>query len=334
MRLSHIPPEIIFAILRNCASVADVLSFTQSCRRFHSMLSSSQSSSILFHAAETEFGPLCDIIQLLTLNNSQPAHYIRDPPRSKSLLQQIIIVGRVARRWEDIYPVYKWDADFADRRSLSLNERYRLRRAIYRHWLYCHAFHTPNYPRTSRRVPPLVFQRAKLLHNWSTEELIEIKDFHTTVRAFIGATIYPSDSTLDAMWIVDRGQSHNDSGRQPLALAARPLFHTLRDGRAVGEEYSYAENGSGGWRDPVTHYYVVEDMLKLDPKALLWLHDHPWKQQVESYLESLGEWFHNNGDTFAETLAHVLHRRKPDLAAKFEHTCSGIIEDRYRPNVM
>lgn len=83
-------------------------------------------------------------------------------------------------------------------------------------------------------------------------------------------------------------------------------------------------NVSTGWGDPVTHYYIIEDLLKLDPKAVLWLYDHSQKWQVEGYLDSLGEWFCNNGDTFSETLTCVLQRREIDHVDGMD-SCLGII---------
>jgi hypothetical protein len=326
MRLNDLPPEIILAIFRNCTSIADVVRLSGSCRRIQSMLSVSHKILILYHVAESEFGPLHDALQLLTLNNSQPAHVIRDPPRSDSLLRQIAVVGRVAKRWEDIYPFCKWDSDFADRRLLSTDERYRLRRAVYRYWLYSHAFHTPMHPRTSRRIPQLVLQRAKLLHNWSTRELVEIEDFQATMRALISTEVCPSDSTLHAMCFGDVGHLHLYSAKQPLAITAQAFFHASTDGRGLKKQTAHDMSGPSGWGDPVKHYYVIEDMLKLDPRAVLWLYDHPQKYQVESYLTSLGEWFPNNGDTFSETLACVLEGREADLADDSGSSCFGIIE--------
>lgn len=83
-------------------------------------------------------------------------------------------------------------------------------------------------------------------------------------------------------------------------------------------------NVATGWGDPVTHYYIIEDLLKLDPKAVLWLYDNSQKWQVEGYLDSLGEWFSNNGDTFSETLTYVLQRREIDPVYGMD-SCLGII---------
>lgn len=92
-------------------------------------------------------------------------------------------------------------------------------------------------------------------------------------------------------------------------------------------------DGVVGWGDPVTHYYIIEDLLKLDPKSVLWLYDHPRKGQVKGYLDSLGEWFCNNGDTFSETLACVMERREADLVLENGFSSFGIIENDRMSNV-
>jgi hypothetical protein len=326
MHLDDLAPEIILAIFRNCLSIADVTNLSQCCRRIHSLLSTSQKTLMLYRAAEFEFGPLRDVLQLLTLNNSQPAHLIRDPPQTDSLLRQIVMVGRVAQRWEAIYPSCKWDSNFADRRVLTDDERHRLRRAIYRYWLYSHAFHTPAYSRTSRRIPQLVLQRAQLLHSWSTRELIEIDDFQATMRALINIKICPSNSTVQEMCPGHGGYLPIRHIKQSHTIAPQDFFHATSRERCMDEQNSLYEDGSSGWGDPVTHYYVVEDMLKLDPGAVLWLYDHPRKWQVEGYLDSLGEWFCNNGDTFSETLKCVLERREFGVEEK-GYSCFGIVEE-------
>lgn len=86
-----------------------------------------------------------------------------------------------------------------------------------------------------------------------------------------------------------------------------------------------------GWGDEIAHYYVVEDMLKLDPGQLMYLYeqvtDHlgdggvgfnaGWssKGMVESFLEGcMGDWFENNGETVAETVGFVVGERGGDGA--------------------
>ncbi|KAK2839176.1 hypothetical protein FQN49_006397, partial [Arthroderma sp. PD_2] len=187
------PTELLLQIFQSCASIADVLNLALTCRRFHGIFASSQKLPLLAFAAEAEYGPLKDIIQLVTQNSSQPAHMIREAPLSINLLQQIVAVGRVAKKWEEIYPVKKWKVDFEDRRLLTDDERHTLRRAIYRLWLYSRAFHNPLYPRASRAVPGVVRERAELLHNWSTSELAEMEDTRLVIREVVQNHICPSN---------------------------------------------------------------------------------------------------------------------------------------------
>jgi hypothetical protein len=97
-------------------------------------------------------------------------------------------------------------------------------------------------------------------------------------------------------------------------MAIDGLFHTSKGGYDVHGRILRHAGGPDGWGDSVTHYYIIEDMLKLDPKAILWLYDNPQKSRVEAYMDSLGEWFRNNGNTFSETLACVMERREGDTA--------------------
>ena len=72
--------------------------------------------------------------------------------------------------------------------------------------------------------------------------------------------------------------------------------------------------GIEGWGDDIDHYYVIEDMLKLNPQQILWLKDNaPSKAHVEAYVKQLGEWFENNGETFEQTLDVVLAQRGVDV---------------------
>lgn len=109
-----------------------------------------------------------------------------------------------------------------------------------------------------------------------------------------------------------------------------------------------------GWGDEIAHYYVVEDMLKLDPGQLLFLYESVMTGAVpststttarkngyaaaitgngkggvvERFTAGLGDWFENNGETFGETLNWVVEARGEDAAALREDVQSegnGII---------
>ena len=88
----------------------------------------------------------------------------------------------------------------------------------------------------------------------------------------------------------------------------------------------FHEPGSEGWGDEIPHYYIVEDMMKLDPGQILWLRANaPLKEMVEAYVRGLGEWFGNNGETMGQTLEWVLAERGDDV----EDLREGIVDGMF-----
>lgn len=357
MYLDNLATELLLQIFCSCASITDVLHLASTCHRLHHVYSGSQKLTILARAADAEYGPFDDIIQLITQNTSQPAHHKREAPVSIALIRQVVEVGRVARSWEDIYPLKKWKVDFENRRLLNSEERYLLRRAIYRLWLYSRSFHSWHFPRTSRLMGPVARERAELLHNWSTRELAELEDVRLVIRDVVENNICPSNGTIQRKF-----RKRYPDNTQPLCfnihlnypqhqancIHASPQkledFHFFNS--STYNTYSRANNstdnsaqatttslvskpnlygaklrsdlyrdvGAEGWGDEIPHYYVVEDMLKLDPSQVLWLcQNAPLKGQVESYVQDLGEWFENNGETFGQTLEWVISERGEDV---------------------
>ncbi|KAJ6169133.1 hypothetical protein N7497_001976 [Penicillium chrysogenum] len=337
MRIDHLATELLLHIFRSCDSVSDVLNLSVICRRLHRVLNSTSKLHILASAAETEFGPLVDAIQVVTQNESQPAHLIRRPPMSDFLLKQVIQLGMVARKWETIYPFKKWKVDFENRRLLTDEERFRLRRAVYRLWLYHSAFHSHVYDRYSRSLRHVVLERAQLLHNWSTQELAEIEDLRlviTTYALVMGPFNGNSASVIQTAASNSRSISTSIILHFQLLLclpkvtpwftktpaaSIQQYFHTAHPSNYAESPAKYRSRfrndlshdpGYEGWGDEIPHYYIMQDMLKLDPGQILWLRDHALlKEQVEEYVWSLGEWFRNNGETFGDTLEYVMNER-------------------------
>lgn len=339
MLFEYLATELVSHIFFSCTSITDVLALAGTCRRFHYIYASSQKLAILEHAAEAQFGPLQDLTQLLTHNASQPAHVVRPVLLSVALLKQILHAGRVAEKWCDIYPFKKWKYNYEKRRLLTEEERYRLRRAIYRLWLYSRAFHTRDHPRELRATKLVVQKRAALLHNWDTFELAEIADVHSVLREVVQNNICPSNGTISRKFKkrypdtsdhhllfnihlnypspVPEVPAHNPFTNQyhnaPSSLQAH--FHNSQtfNSRYASSKFSlhpHHEVGAEGWGDDIPHYYVVEDMLKLDPEQLMWLKENaPLKGMVESYVRTLGDWFENNGETWGQTLEWVLDER-------------------------
>ena len=326
MLFEDLPTELLQHVFRSCSAVPDVLNLASTCHRLHRTFNASQKLSILAHATEAQFGPLEDAVQLVTHNSSQAAHVVRHVPFSLSLLQQILVAGRVASRWEDIYPVKKWKYNFEHRRLLTDRERRRLRRAVYRLWLYDEAFHNRAYPRTSRLQRGIVLERTELLHNWSTSELAEIEDIRLVLREVLQNHVCPSNGTIQRKF----RKRHPEAEQQlmfnihlnypPPPTQFQQHFHSTHQVTSANKYYNkYSlvaqhELGAEGWGDEIPHYYVVEDMLKLDPGQILWLRDNaPLKGQVEMFVKGLGDWFEDNGETLGQTLAWVVGERGGDV---------------------
>ncbi|KAI9720485.1 MAG: hypothetical protein M1828_005656 [Chrysothrix sp. TS-e1954] len=322
--------ELLAHFLLSCNTVNDVLALATTCRRIRAIYRSRR-LPILSHAVEAQYGPLQDAIQLVTHNESQAPHIIRNVPLSTNLLQQVIAVGKVAARWEDIYPSKKWKENYEDRRLLSDAERRTFRKAVYRLWLYDAAFHNATHPRQARLTPFVVHTRAALLHNWTSTELADLVDVHLVLRDVVRFNVCPDNGTIQRKF----KKRHPDSNYQlqfnmhlnyPLPSPFAPP--TINDPNykfyAKYRPSELHEPGSEGWGDAISHYYVVEDMLKLNPSQILWLRENaPSKSQVEAYVKEIGAWFDNNGETFGQTLEHVLEGRGVDVGEFMDAVAAG-----------
>lgn len=340
MPLKLLATELLLHIFRSCESVLDVLNLASSCRRFCQVFNQSHRLQILATVVELEFGPLEDLIQTVTQNASQPAHLIRTAPMNIVLIKQAVKIGRIAQRWEVIYPIKKWKIDYENRRSLTDDERYRLCRALYRLWLYHRAFHVQYYDRFSRNFLHIVSERAQLLHNWSTTELAEIEDIRLIIFDIVRNHICPSNGTIrrkfhqrypennhqltfDTHWSSRFNPPTIVTGASDMRNSANQFFHAARPNDLTESSVRYRSRfrndlfhdpGSEGWGDEIPHYYIVQDMMKLDPGQVLWLREHaPLKEQVEAYVHSLGDWFRDNGETFGDTYEWVMRERGTDI---------------------
>ncbi|KAL2795356.1 Brix domain-containing protein [Aspergillus keveii] len=341
MSFHYLATELLLHIFQSCDTIADVINLASTCRRFRDVFNRSNKLQIMMDVAELEFGPVDDIIQIVTHNTSQPAHIFRTAPLTAPLLKQVVQIGRVAQKWETIYPVKKWKLDFENRRSLSEEERLRLRRAIFRLWLYHRAFHTRDYDRYSRHLRNTVAERAQLLHNWSTAELAEIEDVRMVIGDIVQNHICPSNGTIQRKFRKRYPESNHQltfnihlnypmaqNGLTPYGFIdpnPNPIeqyFHTTHATnfsnsgkyRSRFRNDIFHEPGSEGWGDEIPHYYVVQDMMKLDPGQVLWLREHCLlKEHVETFVLSLGDWFRDNGETFGDTLEWVMNERGDDI---------------------
>lgn len=342
--IEYLATELLVRIFDHLVTVKDVLSLGATCHHLHDIQTSSQQLRFFENAAERQYGPLEDAVQLLTQNDSQAVHISRTVKFSFALLKQIVHVGTVAEKWADIYPFKKWKDDFESRRLLTYEERFRVRRAIYRVWLYGRAFHTAFHPRETRLYPLSMRSRAELLYNWSSQELSEIADIHWVIRDVLSHNVCPSNGTVTRKFVNRHG---DDAARQlvfnltnihlnfPPPHAPPPAYCPANSGHFAAPppnelffhsptfassttrtkayhlgRYGGADAGAEGWGDNLGHYYVVQDMLKLDPEQILWLKERKMcRSQVLDWVRGLGEWFENYGDTWSETMNFVLSER-------------------------
>lgn len=337
MPIDHLPNEIVNSIFLTLPDISSVLALASTSHYFHGVYHGSQRLAILTAAADAEYGPIDDILQICTYNASQPAHIHRSVPMSDALIKQVLKIGRTAAQWEEVYPFKKWKNDYANRRLITPTERFKFRRAMYRLWLFTRAFHTRAYPRTSRNVPQTMQDRAALLHNWSTAQLAEMLDVHTILRDVISNNICPSNGKIRQKFAKRYPESNHQllfnihlnypppsaswcatDGWFDRSLISSAKYHQIHSARLQPSRYH--EPGAEGWGDDINHYYIVEDMLKLDPRQLLFLRDKcPLKTHVELWLrgnlEGGTEWFVNNGESFCETVWHVVKQRGGEVDA-------------------
>jgi len=332
--LDFLVSELLANVFLSCNSISDVLNLASTCHRLQQVYKSSRRLQFLSAAAEAEFGPLEDASQVVTQNTSQPAHITRHVPLSLAYLTQLIAVGRVAKRWEETYPFKKWKDNYEDRRLLTDSERYIFRRALYRLWLYSKAFHNAAHSRHTRLQRPVILERATLLHTWTTMELSEIADVRNVIRDVLNGSICPSNGTIQRKFrkrFPDTNYQllfnmHLNYPPPPPPPSFSSVVSPLQNNKyyAKYKPTAFHEPGCEGWGDDISHYYVVEDMLKLDPGQILWLKDNALsKCQVEGYVKGLGEWFDNNGETFGQTLEFVLEQRGEDVGGFAEAVGDG-----------
>ena len=357
MHFTDLANELILHVFQSTPDILTLLALSQTCKHFNSIFSSHRLPT-LYLAAEAQYGPLNIAARVVTHNESQVAHIPRPkPPQSFALLKQLVEVGRVAGKWIAVYPSLKWKGEnSADRRFLNERECFRLRRACYRLWLYTLAFHTRANQRYARHLPEVVRTRALLLRPWPSQQLAELLDLHDIFRHVLDSYVCPSNGT-----VLRRHKQRWPDDPFPLVTTAmvkkyeeqstafsQAYFHStphlLRCSSAKNHYSNYT--AIEGWGDEISQYYVVEDMLKVNPQQLMRLYEsvtgdlqllesgngNNWaglvmprsaKGVVEHFVAGLGDWFENNGETLCETVGVVIGDRGGDIGALREGVEEG-----------
>lgn len=121
---------------------------------------------------------------------------------SESLSNAVVLTGldlngllkkcRLVREWEELFPQMRWYHQPEDCRLLRCHEQVRLRKALYRWWLYGIYFHG-DFPRPRAAHPePFVDDiRTSQMRYHSTAELLELMDFLETIKDVILQYICP-----------------------------------------------------------------------------------------------------------------------------------------------
>ena len=165
-------------------------------------------------------------------------------------------------------------------------------------------------------------------------------DLHAVFRAILHSHICPSNSTVlrrhrqrfpddpFPLLATTKATRYND----PLADFHQALFHSTPHVSRLSTARNHNQYGATveGWGDEIAQYYVVEDMLKLDPGQLMHLFARltghaasdadlktcygfgSRKAIVEQFVAGLGDWFENNGETLVETICFVVGERGGD----------------------
>ncbi|KFX86776.1 hypothetical protein V490_08860 [Pseudogymnoascus sp. VKM F-3557] len=273
--LQYLPVEIVQLIFGFLPDIESACALSATCHFFHRAYASSRKLIIVQKVLETQFGPLHDVTQLVTLNSSVLPHQTRDPSFSLALARQIAKCGRTANRWVELYPMLRWRVKPEDRRFLHQEERHRLRRAIYRLWTYNSAY-TMDFEAS---VGP------SILRQYPTRELREIDELRAVFRDTLTHDCCLSNSavqlhynqghpTRDLLYFGTYSSYDNDAMLAPDKLKGK----SVRDAMA-------AES----WGDDMSVGRKIMRLLYMTPDALLDFHDGcTCKTEREQFLERIG----------------------------------------------
>lgn len=273
--MQYLPLEIIQLIFGFLPDIESIFALSATCRLFHQAYASSQKLIVVNKVLETQFGPLHDVIQLVTLNSSELPHHTRDPNFSLALAKQIVKCGRTANRWIALYPMLRWRVKTENRRFLDQEERHRLRRAIYRLWMYNSA-HTMEFESS---VGP------RILRQYPTRELREIDELRAVFRDTLTHDCCLSNSavqlhynqghvTRDLLYFGTYSSYDNDAMLAPDKLKGK----SVRDAMA-------AES----WGDDMSVGRKIMRLLYMTPDALLDFHEGcTCKTEREQFLDNIG----------------------------------------------
>jgi len=259
MSITNLSTEILQKIYDN-AELQDLLALARTCRRTYRVFLGRR-IHLLTRGLHNSYSPLPSLLKLVLSNepdksrkpigteiriNVLLSRIIQVGPNPKLTLEQMkkmVIYGKIAERWTELYPRLRWRVGSDNRRLLHPHEKERLRRAIYHHWTYTTLFHSRTYTSYSPYPPSpaaLDDPRHRLLRTYSTTEQIQLSDYLFHVEQLVESDLYPSNSIV-------RSQDPYSHSLPPRALAKI----------AWGEGNEYRR--------------LVRDIMKLSPADILHL---------------------------------------------------------------
>jgi hypothetical protein len=325
--LPGLPVELIQKIYHECSDIQSVVNLSATSRRFRAAYIGSQKLLIIENVLDNQFGPLHDAIQVVTYNDSQPAHVPRKPAMSMALAQQVAAIGYVARKWEAIYPLLRWRVHTEHRRTLRGHECYRFRRAMYRMWLYSKAFHNSSYLELQRTLPRPCSgdRRTVFMRQFDDDEITEIIELNDILHDMVHNDLCPSNA------IIQQRYSQSFPGQAPLYFGTYETYpaHCGMDiliRKVVLKRDLPTDLIGEAWGTLELQEGVVRDILKLEPDQLLHFKEQLTnKAERVSYLALMPESFHQRPSTLRYAVEAIMSER--DYWMEPNHGIDGGILD-------
>ncbi|ESZ92002.1 hypothetical protein SBOR_7617 [Sclerotinia borealis F-4128] len=294
MSITNLSTELLQNIYE-CCDLIDILHLSQTSRKNRDALRG-QYIPLLRRALDDVYGPIPGLVKLVISDESKARSVIGtgirrnaavdrilqvsdEPHLSIQLMSKMIKFGRVASRWVEIFPQFRWRHDYQNRRFLWPHEQRRLRRAIYHYWTYGNLFHDRIYNQFDQTSPSEDTSndpRLRLMTSYTTIEMVQLNEYIQHVVKLIEIDLYPSDLVIQSQ--------HNLTSHEVEKIAW-----------GYGDQY----------RD------LVKDLLKYTPLDLVYLYDQTsTKLERAEYMFTQGFAFNNAPATLDQALTCVTQRRR------------------------
>ncbi|RDW88077.1 hypothetical protein BP6252_00109 [Coleophoma cylindrospora] len=299
---NSLPTEVI-QYMYSFLPIHGILSLSQISRRFHNAYMGHQ-LPILEKSVRESYGPIPDLVKLVVANepdirsrakllsarNRASAHVRRiiqvpeKPTLTVELIFKMIQYGEIAEQWVEVWPRIHWREDSENRRLLEPHEQTRLRAAVYRFWTYNSLFHhNPFHPSVVEDPTRLTMARPwdddprlMYLRTYNTLDILLLDEFARNMHQVIGKDLCPSNATIMKRY----------------------------------QHFSRKAVDSMGWGEDYSHGRLVQVLMKLRPREILYLLEHTTtKAERINYLVIEGGKFQDTPSTLSSAINTVKHGR-------------------------